>query len=89
MMSAGSRSERWGLRLLVLALIVASWEGVCRVGLASEFWVSRPFLIVERLWEAVRSTTLWFHTGVTVIETVSGTSFFRKASICCSISVGK
>ena len=72
MMAAGSRSERWTLRLLVLALIVLVWEGLCRIGWASEFWVSRPFLIVERLWEAVRSTTLWFHMGVTVIETVSG-----------------
>ncbi len=72
MMAAGSRSERWLLRLLVLALIVLVWEGLCRIGWASEFWVSRPFLIVERLWEAVRTTTLWFNTGVTVIETVSG-----------------
>ena len=72
MMAAGSRSERWLLRLLVLALIVLVWEGLCRLGWASEFWVSRPFLIVERLWEAVRTTTLWFNTGVTVIETVSG-----------------
>ncbi len=72
MMAAGSRSERWILRILVLALIVGIWEGLCRTGLASEFWVSRPFLIVDRLWEAVRSTALWFHTGVTVIETVSG-----------------
>ena len=72
MMAAGSRSERWVLRLLVLALIVLVWEGLCRIGWASEFWVSRPFLIVERLWEAVPSTALWFHTGVTVIETVSG-----------------
>jgi NitT/TauT family transport system permease protein len=72
MMSAGSRSERWVLRLFVLALIVLLWEGVCRVGLASEFWVSRPFLIIDRLWEAARSSVLWFHMGVTVIETVSG-----------------
>ncbi|HEV2057179.1 MAG TPA: ABC transporter permease [Methylomirabilota bacterium] len=72
MMAAGSRSERWILRLLVLVLVVLAWEGLCRVGWASEFWVSRPFLIVERLWEAVRSSVLWFHMGVTVIETVSG-----------------
>lgn len=72
MMSAGSRSERWVLRLFVLALIVLLWEGVCRVGLASEFWVSRPFLIIDRLWGAARSSVLWFHMGVTVIETVSG-----------------
>jgi NitT/TauT family transport system permease protein len=72
MMSAGSRSERWVLRLFVLALIILLWEGVCRVGLASEFWVSRPFLIIDRLWEATRSSVLWFHMGVTVIETVSG-----------------
>ena len=72
MMAAGSRSERWILRILVLALIVGIWEGLCRTGLASEFWVSRPFLIIDRLWEAVRSSVLWFHMGVTVIETVSG-----------------
>lgn len=72
MMAPGSRSERWVLRLVVLALIVLVWEGLCRIGWASEFWVSRPFLIVERLWEAVRSTALWLHTGVTMIETVSG-----------------
>jgi len=51
-MAKGSRSERWVLRLLVLGLIVALWEGVCRTGLASEFWVSRPFLIVARLWDS-------------------------------------
>jgi len=40
MMTPGSRQERWILRAGVLVLIVLIWEGLCRVGLASEFWVS-------------------------------------------------
>ncbi|HWN89755.1 MAG TPA: hypothetical protein VNQ15_00010, partial [Verrucomicrobiae bacterium] len=64
-MTPGSRQERWILRAGVLVLIVLIWEGLCRVGLASEFWVSRPFLIAARLRDAALSTTLWFHMGVT------------------------
>jgi len=89
MMTAGSRSERWILRLLVLALIVGIWEGLCRSGLASEFWVSRPFLIVERLWEAVRSTTLWVHMGVTLIETASGFLLGALAGILTGFALAR
>ncbi len=88
-MTAGSRSERWILRLAVLGLIVLIWEGLCRVGLASEFWVSRPFLIVARLWEAVRSSALWFHMGVTVIETVLGFLLGALAGILAGFALAR
>lgn len=88
-MAKGSRSERWVLRLLVLVLIVALWEGVCRTGLASEFWVSRPFLIVARLWDTARSGTVWFHMGVTVIETVSGFVLGALAGIIAGFALAR
>ncbi len=71
-MQPGSRVERWVLRAIVFVLIVLAWEGTTRGGLFSEFWVSRPVLIGERLWETVFARMLWFHIGVTMEETFFG-----------------
>jgi len=89
MMTPGSRQERWILRAGVLVLIVLIWEGLCRVGLASEFWVSRPFLIAARLRDAALSSTLWFHMGVTVTETVFGFLFGAMAGILAGFALAR
>ncbi len=89
MLVKGSRTERWVLRLLVLGLIIGLWEGVCRTGLASEFWVSRPFLIAARLWDTARAGTVWFHMGVTVIETVSGFILGALAGIIAGFALAR
>ena len=89
MMTPGSRQERWILRAGVLVLIVLIWEGLCRVGLASEFWVSRPFLIAARLRDAALSSSLWFHMGVTVTETVFGFLFGAMAGILAGFALAR
>ena len=88
-MTPGSRQERWILRAGVLVLIVLIWEGLCRVGLASEFWVSRPFLIAARLRDAALSSSLWFHMGVTVTETVFGFLFGAMAGILAGFALAR
>src|SRR6266568_4435975 len=72
-----------------VVLIIGLWEGVCRTGLASEFWVSRPFLIAARLWDTARAGTVWFHMGVTVIETVSGFILGALAGIIAGFALAR
>lgn len=70
--TGSSWTEMLTLRGIVLLLIVLGWEGTVKVGLASDFWVSRPTLIAARLWEDLLSIRLWTHMGVTMEETFLG-----------------
>lgn len=71
-MRPGSWSERLTLRAIVLAVIVIVWEGLARVGLVSEFWVSRPLAIAERLGEDFAAGAVWVHLTRTLEETFLG-----------------
>lgn len=88
-MTPGSRAERLTLRLLVLVLIVVFWEGVTRVGLANEFWVSRPFLIGARLAEDLVAPLLWWHLFVTLQETFFGFVLGALAGILAGFALGR
>lgn len=89
MMRSGSRAERLILRAVVLLLIVLVWEGLTRVGVASDFWVSRPFLIGARLLEDVLAPGLWWHMAVTLQETFLGFLLGALAGILAGFALAR
>lgn len=61
------------LRLLAFAAILAVWEGAIQTGLLTEFWISRPGLVYQRLveWLFVKAS-IWDHLIVTIQEVILG-----------------
>ncbi|WP_028602993.1 ABC transporter permease [Ottowia thiooxydans] len=59
-------------RILFLAVILALWELIARLGLVQDFVMSRPSKIFAWLSEAIVSGFFWVNVGVTVRETLLG-----------------
>jgi len=60
------------LRLGVLAVVVALWELVVRLGISTPFWISSPTMLTERIVADLGSVEIVGHVGVTLYETLSG-----------------
>ncbi|HEX9468524.1 MAG TPA: ABC transporter permease [Bradyrhizobium sp.] len=60
---------------LLAIVIIAIWEGACRVFDISPLILPAPFAIAARLYVFVGSGTIWPHLWATVVEIVSGFAF--------------
>jgi NitT/TauT family transport system permease protein len=58
-------------RLGLIAALLAMWEISART-FADEFFVSRPMVIGVKFAELITSGRLFFHGGITVVETLAG-----------------
>ena len=66
-------------RLLFGLALVAAWELTSR--LAGPYWISSPWLVVQRVWELLLNGDLWFHGRYTLAEALGG--FFLGAIPGC------
>lgn len=73
---AGRQVSPWlvtlGLRLLVLAIFVACWEGAVALGVATEFWISRPTLVGQRFAEYLFTERFYQDVFTTLYEMALG-----------------
>lgn len=65
-------AEAVGLRILVAVVILVVWEAVILTGLSTPFWISQPRLLAIRLAGDLSSGEFWYHTLVTLYETLLG-----------------
>jgi NitT/TauT family transport system permease protein len=68
-------------RLLVLAVVVALWQGVVAAGWTTAFWISTPWAIALQLGSDFASGQIWPHLWATVQSTVSGFALGSVAGI--------
>jgi NitT/TauT family transport system permease protein len=61
--------------VLLAIVIIAIWEGACRVFDISPLILPAPFAIAARLYVLVGSGTIWPHLWATVVEILSGFAF--------------
>jgi len=94
--AAAARKHSWLVvfwRLVVLALLLGSWELAARTGLIDEFFYSYPSAILVRLWELIRDGTdeapLWYHLWVTMKESLLGFVFGSVGGIACGVALGR
>jgi NitT/TauT family transport system permease protein len=59
-------------RLVLIAVVGSSWEGVTALGWVRPFWVSSPSAIFLEIYEMFASGEVFLHAGVTLYETVLG-----------------
>ena len=64
-------SAVWLGRIAVFAIAVGLWELLSGRAF-NAFWVSKPSLIVERIYDMTLNGDLWFHMSVTLQEAVVG-----------------
>jgi NitT/TauT family transport system permease protein len=60
------------IRLAVVVVFLALWEGVAYLGLTQDFVLSRPSRVFLWLEQAVISEFFWINVGVTLRETLLG-----------------
>ena len=59
-------------RLVVLAIVVAIWEGVVYLGWTTAFWISTPLRIVVQLEKDFLGGDIWPHVWATLLSTLGG-----------------
>lgn len=62
------------IRVLILLLFVAAWEGCTRIGLLDSFIFSSPLRVFRCFWGMCKDGSIFYHTGITIGETLF--SFF-------------
>src|SRR5262245_19039918 len=75
-------------RLLLIAALLAFWEISART-YADEFFISRPTVVAEKFAELIVSGRLFFHGGITVIETLSGFLLGAGAGVLAGLVLGR
>lgn len=82
-----------GLRLLVLVVILGSWEGCTRLGLVDPFFFGQPSGIAVHLWEWITEGTsigpLWLQIWVTMYEAGLGFLIGAGLGIVFGIALGR
>ncbi len=62
----------WALRLGILALFIGLWESITALGLVDPFLMSSPSRICKTIASLYRDGSLFYHIGVTLLETLIG-----------------
>ncbi len=76
----------WSLRLALLAFILAAWELVTTVfGWIDPFFMSSPSRIAKTIASLYEDGTLFYHIGVTLLETVVG--FVIAVAVGCIVAL--
>ena len=80
-------------RLVVLFVLMGSWEISARKGWIDPFFYSYPSEILARLWELILEGTdegpLWKHLWVTLEESLLGFFFGSLIGILCGVALGR
>ena len=58
-------------RVLLIFVLLALWE-IASQTVADEFFISRPTIIAQKFVALVASGRLFYHGGITVVETLAG-----------------
>src|SRR5260221_2859538 len=58
-------------RVLLIGVLLALWE-IASQTIADEFFISRPTVIAQKFVALVASGRLFYHGGITVVETLAG-----------------
>ena len=80
-------------RLVVLAILLGSWEVTARIGWIDTFFYSYPSEIIMRLWEFIwegsDGVSLWVHLYYTLTAALIGFLLGSLAGIVCGIALGR
>lgn len=70
------------IRIVILVVFFAQWEITARTGLVDSFLFSSPSKVVKTVMDLSQGGAIWYHTGITLLETL--TSFL----FVCVLTIG-
>ena len=79
----------WLASLILLILLLAGWEGYVRLAEVNWFILPPPSVALQEWMEMLVTRKLWFHTWITVLETVLGFAFAVVIGIGFGALMGK
>src|SRR5580704_12249949 len=75
-------------RVLLIFVLLALWE-IASQTVADEFFISRPTIIAQKFVALVASGRLFYHGGITVVETLAGFLAGAAAGILVGLLLGR
>ena len=75
-------------RLVLILLLLAFWEFAAAT-FADEFFISRPTVVAQKFWELAASGRLFFHGGITAVETLAGFVAGAATGILVGLLLGR
>lgn len=75
-------------RIALIGVLLAFWE-VSALTFADEFFISRPTVVAARFVALVMSGRLFYHGGITVVETLAGFVAGAAAGIVVGLLLGR
>jgi NitT/TauT family transport system permease protein len=69
--SGPSQFTIWAGRIVLGIIILGLWEFLSGRAF-NQFWLSKPSLIIERIFKMAANGDLWFHVSVTLYESITG-----------------
>ncbi|MEX0923364.1 MAG: ABC transporter permease [Rhodovibrionaceae bacterium] len=79
----------WLASLLLLAALLAGWEGYVRLAEVNWFILPPPSVALLEWVEMMTTPKLWFHTWITVLETLLGFAFAVVIGVSFGAMMGK
>lgn len=74
-------------RAMLLVLLLALWELASSMNWIDGFIFSSPTLIARCLWEMGADGSLFWHTGVTLLETLASFAICTVLSLACALAL--
>src|SRR5258708_29247332 len=74
--------------VFLIGVLLALWE-IASQTIADEFFISRPTIIAQKFVALVVSGRLFFHGGITVVETLAGFVAGAAAGILFGLLLGR
>ena len=75
-------------RVFLIGVLLALWE-IASQTIADEFFISRPTVIAQKFVALVASGRLFYHGGITVVETLAGFVAGATAGILVGLLLGR
>lgn len=79
----------WIGSLIILAALLCSWEGYVHIFEVSRLVLPPPSEVVLKWLEFVMNKSVWYHTGVTALETLLGFLFASVLGVSLGFLLGK
>lgn len=79
----------WLASLILLIVLLAGWEGYVRLAEVNWFILPPPSVALQEWLEMLATSKLWFHTWITVLETILGFAFAVVIGVSFGALMGK
>lgn len=72
-------------QIIILVSFIAAWEITARLGILNSFVFSSPTRVCKTIWEMGSNGTLFYHVGITLLETLISFALVNTVGLLMAI----